>query len=71
VEHLDLLQLADDINQWNDDGTDVNECYWRATHNLYPESLYELAQDKNFQQFNSKSSKDWIEVGIGMSGARV
>lgn len=68
VEHSDLLQLADDISQWNRDNTNHSEFYWRANHNLWPESIYELARDKNFQQFISKNLKDPIEVGIGMRG---
>ncbi len=66
VEHSDLLQLADNISQWSGDNTDVDELHWRWDHNLYPGSLSELAQDKNFQQFISKNAKDPKEVGIGI-----
>jgi hypothetical protein len=70
VEHSDLLQLADDISRWDRDNTDHSEFYWRANHNLYPESLYELVRDENFQKFIPKNPKGPIEVGIGMRGTR-
>ena len=70
VEHSDLLQLVDDISQQNHDNISHSEFYQQANHNLYLESLYELAQDENFLQFISKNPKDLIEVGIGMRGAR-
>jgi hypothetical protein len=52
VEHSDLLQLADNISRWSRDNTDHREFYWRANHNLCPESI-RTSSGREFPEIHS------------------